>query len=135
MPTLDATPTTIQQAKAQGAKAGDFLSAPLAPAGGPIPVDEAPIARKGDEPGREPMVVVAVKAFWQSPTIKGLRNAVVTACGVAALVVAVQIISVNGDISKIDLQTTEKAAIGALAFSLASAYAAWWKRRDNNPTT
>lgn len=125
-------PATIQDAKAGGAVAGTMLSAPLAPSTGPIDTPIQPVARKGDEPGREPMVVVAVKSLWQSATVKALRAAVMTACGLAVLIVAAQIISANGDIWAINWQTTQKAAIGAGMFSLASAFAGWWKVHDNN---
>jgi hypothetical protein len=101
---------------------GTPLTAPLAPASGPIA--GAP----------ESLVVVTVKKFWQSPTIVALRNAVGVAVGGAMLLVAAQVVGVNGDLSQINWQTTQKLAIGAIAFSLASAYAAWWKTRDNNPT-
>jgi hypothetical protein len=125
-------PATIQDARAGGATTGTLLSAPLAPATGPIDVPE-PVAAKGGTPGAEPMVVVVVKKFWQSATIKALRNAVGVAVGAALLVVALQVVSVSGDVAQINWQTTQKAAIGAAAFSIAAAYAAWWKSRDNNP--
>jgi hypothetical protein len=113
-------PATIQEAKAAGAVEGTVLQAPLAPATGPIA--GAP----------ESLVVVTVKSFWASATVKALRNAVATAIGLALLIVAAQIVSANGDVSTINWETTQKAAIAAAAFSLASGYAAWWKSRDNN---
>ena len=125
-------PTTIQEARADGAVAGTMLAAPLAPASGPIDVPD-PVATKGDVVGKEPLVVVTVKAFWESATIKALRNAAATAIGLALLVIAAQVVSTGGDVWTINWQTTEKAAIAAAAFSLASGYAAWWKSRDNNP--
>jgi hypothetical protein len=115
-------PTTIEEARAQGlAVAGASISAPLAPKRGPI----------AGEAGT--FVVTVLKDFWKSATIVALRNAVGAAIGIALFGVAMQIVSVNGDLSQINWQTTQKLAIGAIAFSLASAYAAWWKRRDNDP--
>lgn len=125
-------PTTIQAALAGGAVPGTILAAPLAPSSGPIPGPE-PVAGTKDTPGRQQLVVVAVQSFWQSKTVKALRNAVGYAIGLALLVVAVQIVSAGGDLWDVNWQTTQKAAIAAGAFSLASAYAAYWKNRDNNP--
>lgn len=142
MPDGTAAPTTIQEARASGAVEGTMLSAPLAPATGPITVGVAPVVPATTEtlpngtilitPAQEPLVVVAVKRLWDSPTIQALRNAVLTACGLAVAVVALQIITANGDLWAINWQTTQKAAIAAAAFSLASGYAAIWKRKDNN---
>jgi hypothetical protein len=115
-----ATFATIQDARQAGAVTGTMLAAPLAPATGPIV--GAP----------ESIVVVTVKKFWSSPTIVALRNAVGVAVGGAFLLITSQVIEASGDLSKINWQTTQKLAIGAVAFSLASAYAAWWKTRDNN---
>jgi hypothetical protein len=128
---VSGAPTTIQEARAGGAVVGTILAAPLAPASGPIDVPK-PVATTDDMIGREPLVVVTVKAFWQSATIKALRNAVLTALGIALGIVAAQIIVAQGDIWEINWQTTEKAAIAAAAFSLASGYAAWWRAKDNN---
>lgn len=135
-------PATIQDARAAGAVPGTMLAAPLAPSTGPITVGVADVVPAKTEtkpdgttittPAQEPMVVVTVKRLWDSPTIKALRNAVAGAVGLALLVVAVQIVAENGSIWAINWQTTQKAAIAASAFSLASAYAAWWKRHDNN---
>ena len=136
LPLPATTPTTIQDAKADGAVSGTLLMAPLAPATGPITVGVAePVRAGGGRAAQEPMVVVVVKSFWDSPTIKGLRNAVATAVSLAVGIIVVQIMAVNGDITQINWHTTQKAAIGAAAFSLASAYAAWLKRNDNNPVS
>lgn len=122
-PPAPAPPTTIEEAKAAGIAVapGVALVAPLSPKSGPI----------AGEAGT--FVVTVVKAFWDSPTIKAIRAAVLTALGLALLVFATQIISSNGNLSNVNWDTTEKAAIAAAAFSLASAYAAWWKRKDNDP--
>jgi hypothetical protein len=115
-----ATFATIQDARKAGAEEGTMLAAPLAPAVGAI--QGAP----------ESIVVVTVKSFWNSPTIIAIRNAVIGAVGLALLGVAGQVMASNGDLSQINWQTTQKIAIGTVCFSLASAYAAWWKARDNN---
>ena len=115
-------PTTIDEAKTQGvAVAGAQFMAPLGPKSGAI-----------DLPAGS-FVIGVVKNLWDSPTIKALRNAAATACGLAVGVFVVQVLAVNGDLWAINYQTTEKAAIAAAAFSLASAYAAWWKAHDNDP--
>ena len=114
-------PATIQAAKEAGATAGTVLSAPLAPASGPI----------AGQP--ESLVVTVLKGFWQSPTVKAARNAIIGATSAAVAVLGVQILAANGDIFSVNWQTTEKAAIAALAFNLATAYMTWWKTRDNNP--
>lgn len=113
---------TIQDARKAGAETGTMLSAPLAPASGTI--TGAP----------ESLVVVTVKSFWNSPTIIALRNAVVAAVGLAVFGFAGQVMAANGDLAQINWETTQKIAIGTVAFSLASAYAAWWRGRDNNAT-
>lgn len=112
--------SSIQDAKAAGAVEGTILSAPLAPASGPV----------NGKP--ESLVVVTLKTFWQSATIKALKNAVLTAIGLAFGVVATQIVVAGGAVSNIDWNVTLNAAIAAAAFSIASAYAAWWKKHDNN---
>lgn len=115
-------PATLAEAKAlPGFGEGTVIAAPMSAKTGPL------------SGAAGSLVVTVVKDFWQSPTIKAIRAAVIAAIGIALFGVAMQIVSVNGDLSKIDLQTTEKLFIGAVAFSLASAYAAWWKRRDNDP--
>lgn len=115
-------PATIAEAKAiPGFGEGTPVTAPMSPKSGPL------------EGAAGSLVVTVIKNFWQSPTIIALRNAVITAVGLAFFGVAMQVVSVNGDFSKIDLQTTEKLFIGSVAFTLASAYAAWWKRKDNDP--
>lgn len=122
-PAAPPPPATIDEARDQGlAVTGTSIAAPLAPKKGPIPNTES---------GH--LVVTVVKDFWESPTIKAIRNAVITAVGLAVLVVAVQVVAVQGDLSQVNWQTTQKAAIAAAAFSLASGYAAWWKKRDNDP--
>ena len=115
-------PATIEDARSAGlAVAGTQLAAPLSPKNGPI------VGEAGS------LVVTVVKNFWQSPTIVAIKNAVYAAVGIALFGVAMQVVGVNGDLAQINWQTTQKLAIGAAAFSLASAYAAWWKRHDNDP--
>jgi hypothetical protein len=115
-------PATIEDAKAlPGFGEGTPITAPMSAKTGPL------------SGAAGSLVVTVVKDFWKSPTIIGIKNAVLAAVGIALFGVAMQVVSVNGDLSKIDLQTTQKLFIGAVAFSLASAYAAWWKRRDNDP--
>jgi hypothetical protein len=115
-------PTSIEEAKGiAGFGPGTAITAPMSPKSGPI----AGVAGS--------FVVTVIKDFWQSPTIKAIRNAVFAAVGIALFGVAMQVVSVNGDLGQINWQTTQKLAIGAVAFSLASAYAAWWKRKDNDP--
>lgn len=115
-------PANIEDAKAlANFGPGTPITAPMAPKNGPL----------AGEAGS--LVVTVVKNFWDSPTIKAIRNAVAAAFGIALFGVAMQVVSVNGDLGQINWQTTQKLFIGAVAFSLASAYAAWWKRRDNDP--
>jgi hypothetical protein len=114
-------PTTIREALAAGAVAGTPLTAPLSPKSGPIP------GKPGD------LVVGVLKGFWESPTIIALRRAVGTAIGLALMAISGQVMAANGDLSQVNWDTTQKIAIAAGAFSLASAYAAWWKKRDNDP--
>lgn len=121
-------PTTIDEAKAAHLTAtgealtpGTLLLAPLATKRGPL----------AGEAGS--LVVTVVKDFWDSPTIKALRAAVGTALGLSLLAVSGQVMAASGDLAAVNWQTTQKIAIAAGAFSLASAYAAWWKRRDNDP--
>jgi hypothetical protein len=115
-------PTTIDEAKAIGpVTAGQMVSAPLMPISGPIP------GKSGD------FVAGVLKNFWQSPTIKAIRNAVIGAVGLGLFGFAAQIIAVSGDFTQINWQTTQKLFIGSVAFTLASAYAAWWKNHDNDP--
>jgi hypothetical protein len=117
------SPTNLVEAKEQGIPIGPGtqITAPLAPKSGPVP------GKSGD------FVVGVLKDFWESPTIKALRNAVVTAVGLGVLAVVGQVLAANGDLWAVNWQTTQKIAIAATAFSLASAYAAWWKRKDNDP--
>jgi hypothetical protein len=117
------SPATIDEARAQGlAIQGQMISAPLTAKSGDIQLP----------PGS--FVVTVVKGFWQSPTIVAIRNAVFAAVGLALLGVAGQVMAANGDLSQINWQNTQKIAIGTICFALASAYAAWWKKRDNDPT-
>lgn len=118
---VEKPPTNITEALAQGAKAGDLVVAPLSPKRGEIP------GQPGD------LVAGVLKNFWDSPTIIALRRAVGTAIGLALLAVAGQVMAANGDLTSVNWETTQKIAIAAGAFSLASAYAAWWKRNDNDP--
>ena len=120
--TVVPSPVTMDAAKSQGlAVSGTMMAAPLAPKSGQIPGESGSL------------VVTVVKNFWESPTIKAIRNVVIGAVGLAFFGVAAQIMAVNGDLMQVNWQTTEKIAIGTIAFSLASAYAAWWKTRDNDP--
>lgn len=115
-------PATITDAKAiPGFGSGTPVTAPMSSKTGPL------AGAAGS------LVVTVIKNFWQSPTIIAIRNAVFAAVGLGFFGFAMQVVSVNGDFSKIDFQTTEKLFIGTVAFTLASAYAAWWKRHDNDP--
>lgn len=115
------SPKTITEAIAQGLKAGDPVTAPLTPKRGTIE------GQPGD------LVVGVLKDFWESPTIIALRRGIATALGLALLAISGQVMAANGDLSAVNWETTQKVAIAAGAFSLASAYAAWWKRNDNDP--
>lgn len=115
-------PTSIEEAKALGpVTAGQLVVAPLTPINGPID------GKPGD------FVAGVLKGFWESPTIKALRNAVATAVGLGIGVVTTQIIVAQGNLWDVNWQVTQKAAIAVVAFSLATAYAAWWKKHDNDP--
>lgn len=115
-------PTNIAEARELGlAVVGTPITAPLAPKEGAIP------GKSGD------FVTTVLKNFWESPTIQKLRNAVGLAILLALGVIAVDVIEANGDVKKIDWNVTSNAAIAAGAFSLASGYAAWLKKRDNDP--
>ena len=122
-PSVSPLPTTVAEAQAQGIVVGPGtpITAPLAPQKGPVQGEAGTF------------VVGVLKNFWQSPTIVAIRNAVLAAFSIAILGLAMQVVSVNGDLWQINWQTTQKLFIGAVAFSLASAYAAWWKRHDNDP--
>lgn len=115
-------PTTIDEARAANPNLapGAQLTAPLAAASGPIDVQP------------ESLVVVVAKNFWQNATVVAIRNAALAAIGLALFSIAMQVVAANGDLSQVNWQTTQKVAIGTVSFSLASAYAAWWRRRDNN---
>ena len=121
-PPTPPAPTTIAEARAAipNLAPGATLTAPLAPATGPLNVQP------------EALIVVVAKNFWQNATVVALRNAVFAAIGLAVFGVAMQHVSANGDLTQVNWQTTQKLAIGTVAFSLASAYASWWRRRDNN---
>lgn len=141
--------TTIQNARNAGAVEGTMLVAPLAPASGPITVNvadvipakttTAPDGTKTTTPAQEPMVVVAVKAFWQSPTIKAARNviglAVTAVLGVFATTVMGVWTSGHSIFTKgaVNWRATEIAAEIAGGLIVGSAVLAWVRRSDNNP--
>lgn len=115
-------PKTLDEARAQGVAApGLVVVAPLAPKTGPIP------GKPGD------FVGTVLKSFWDSPTIKSLRNAIVLAILVGGGIVASEIIKVKGNWEAMDWHVTLDAAGAAALLSLAFGYAAWLKVRDNDP--
>ena len=120
-------PATIQQARASGAVEGTNLVAPLAPATGPI---QGPA---------ESMVVVTVKSFWDSPTIKTARNVIGAALAAVAGVFATACMGVwvKGQsilaAGALNWRATEVSAEVAAGLIIASAILAWKKTTDNNP--
>lgn len=132
-------PTTIQDARSDGAVTGTMISAPLAPAKGPITIVPDVVRATDGAPAKEPMVVVAVKAFWDSPTVKAARNVIGAAILAVFGVLAVTCAGVwtNGhsifEKGRIDWRATETAAEIAAGTILTSAFFTWMKRRDNNP--
>ncbi len=134
------TPTTIQEARADGAQPGTMISAPLAPATGPIVVGVPQVVRA--DTGRlaqEPMVVVTVKAFWDSPTIKAARAIIFSAilAVLAVLFTTFAGVWTSGhsifEPGVINWRATEVASEIAAGTILATAFFAYLKRRDNNP--
>jgi hypothetical protein len=118
---------TIQEAKADGVVTGTPVTAPLAPPTGKI--IGAP----------ESLVVVTVKTFWESPTIKWARNIIGAAIIAVVGVFANTCLGVwlkGGDIFEagvVDWHATIVAAEAAGGLIIASAILAYKKTADNNP--
>ena len=117
---------TIQEAKAAGAVEGSILSAPLAPAHGPIQ----------GEP--ESLVVVTLKNFFETPTWKAVRT-VFQAAGLAVFVTfAASLMNVWSagksvfDAGAIDWRATERVAELAAGPVLVAGLMALMKKKDNN---
>lgn len=126
-PVIVALHATIQEAKKAGVVVGDVTAAPLAPQKGPI--DAPP----------ESMVVVVVKKFWDSPTIKAARNVMATAVIAVLGVFATACMKVWGaghsifEAGQIDWRATEVSAEVAAGLIIGAAILAWKKVKDNNP--
>lgn len=101
---------------------GEVMAAPVAPPHGPI-----------DQPEGSPVVVV-LQHFWDSPSVKAAWKAVLGACVLALGVVAMAVVSANGDLWTIKWDEVIHAAVAAGAFSIGVGFMTWMKTRDNNPT-
>lgn len=117
---------SIASAKADGAVAGTVLSAPLAPATGPI------------EGEAESLVVVTVKNFFDSKTWKAIRAVLVSATALVALALMDTFVGVwtSGksvfDTGAIDWRMTERACEIAAGLYIGSVVMAWARKYDNN---
>lgn len=120
-------PTTIQEARATGAVEGTMLTAPLAPAKGPI-----------DMPA-ESLVVVTVKKFWDSKTAKAIKGVLAAAFAAVLIVFGTTCLNVWAaqksilDPGAVDWRNTERAAEIAGGGVLVAAVMAWARKIDNNP--
>ncbi len=149
-----AQPTTIQQARNAGAVEGTPLVAPLAPAIGPITVNvadvvpaktvTAPDGTKTTTPAQEPMVVVAVKAFWSSPTIIKARRIIIGCIATGVIAgggILATAISAGKNVWELPwgqagttlLTVALGALIAAMTAALTTGYFALQKVSDNNP--
>lgn len=140
-------PKTIQAARADGAIAGTMISAPLAPAFGPITkgVNQVIRAEPGDPTSaREPMVVLSLKAFWDSPTIIKARRIVIACAGTGVLAAGTILgtaISAGktiwtlpwGQAGTTLLTVALGALIAAVAAAITTGYFVVQKTTDNNP--
>lgn len=120
-------PETIQEARAAGAVTGTVLSAPLAPAKGPI-----------DAPA-ESLVVVTVKKFTDSLAWKAIKGVLVTAAAAISLALGATFLTTwsNGhsifEKGAVDWRKTEVACEVAGGGVLVAALMGWARKRDNNP--
>lgn len=118
---------TIQEARESGVEAGTIVAAPLVPATGKI-----------QQPA-ESVVAVAVKSFWDSPTIKWARNIIGTAVLAVLGVFTTACMSVwsKGESifapGAIDWHATEVSAEVAAGMIIGAAILAYKKTKDNNP--
>lgn len=128
------SPTTIQQARKDGAVEGTMLSAPLAPAVGPITVGvTAPTTAKGDVLAREPLVVVVAVKFWKSETIIWLRRLVIGAFGLAGAIVLKPYTLGTKPWAEFTFASAWLVFSHAFVVALCSAIFAYLKTRFNNP--
>lgn len=152
--TSPGAPTTIQEARAAGAVAGTPLVAPLAPAIGPITVNVAdvipaktvtlPDGTKVTTPAQEPMVVVALKTLWSSPTIIKARR-IIIGCTATGMIAGGGILATAigagknvwelpwGQAGTTLLTVALGALIAAVTAALTTGYFAIQKVNDNNP--
>ena len=134
-------PKTIQEARDDGARAGTMVSVPLAPAVGPITVGVAQVVRATVEngthvPAKEPMVAVALHAFWDSPTVIKARR-IIIGCALVGLGSAGALLKAALDAGKSIFQLPWGAAgtlfLTATFGALVTAYFVWQRVIDNNP--
>jgi hypothetical protein len=140
-------PKTIQDARADRAVPGTMISAPLAPAFGPITVGVEQVVRAtpGDPTSaREPMVVLTLKAFWDSPTVIKARRIIIACMGTGVLAAGTILgtaISAGktiwtlpwGQAGTTLLTVALGALIAAVAAAITTGYFVVQKTSDNNP--
>ena len=81
----------------------------------------------------ETLVAVAVKSFWDSPTVKKTRTVIVTALGGGLALICGAVLT-QGSIFGLNWPKVLHLAADAVAVALAAAYSGWFlKRKDNNP--
>lgn len=120
-------PATIQDAIAGGATEGTLLTAPLAPAKGPI-----------DAPA-ESLVVVTVKKFWDSKTARAIKGVLLAAFAAVVITFGTTCLTTWAggksifDKGAVDWRNTERAAEIAGGGVLVAGVMAWARKIDNNP--
>jgi len=120
-------PGTLEAVKAAGLGAGDNIVAPLVSASGPI---EHVVGTP---------VVLIVKSFWDSPTIKTARNIILACLATNAALLGAQFMNVwaSGhsifDASAINWATQLRAMEITSGPIIVAAIMAWSKKRNNDP--
>jgi hypothetical protein len=121
-------PTTIQEAKANGAVEGTILAAPLAPSSGTI---------QGEA---ESLVTVTLKNFFDTPTWKAVKKVFQAAGLIMFLTFGNALLNVWTadksifDKGAIDWRATEKVAELAAGPVLMGGLMMLMKKKDNNPS-
>ena len=127
-PALIAAPATIQAALAGGAEPGTMLSAPLAPAKGPI------------DAKAESLVTVTVKNFFDTPTWKAIRTVLQSALGLVLLSIGGTFMATWSagksifDAGAVNWRAVEIACEISGGGAIVTAVMAWAKKTDNNPS-
>ena len=99
---------------------GSYATAVVAPKEGPINVP----------PGTP--VILVVKRFWESPTIKKLVHVVIAAWGVFLAYVGFEIVKA-GDLWGVDWKSVAREGANVAALSALAGYGISLKQKDNDP--